>query len=241
MGFSPYSGISEVELIQRNTRLPDLLMGLQNRFEVSMETEDLLADWRRDPGTSNGLSRIKSTDLLNYNLRMLLHRNDSIGMAASIESRFPFLDTGFVRLSVNMPYRMKVRFSPFSWNGNRSPVQNKWVLRKVADRYLPRAISQGRKKPLNSDHYNNLRISADFFKKSFIADLFDLSSRGIKYLIEQAPHGLILKLMHLEVWAHVCLNGLPNDEITRKLMTHAVLRTPAVGSNARLHNQDIVR
>ena len=227
MGFSPYSGVSEIELIQKNTRLPDLHMGLLNRFEVILETEDLMADGRRKPRASNGLSQIKSLDLLNYNLRMLLHRNDSIGMAASIESRFPFLDTEFVRMSVNMPYRMKVRFSPFPFNGTRSLYKTKWVLRKVADRYLPREISQGQKKPFNSNNYSNLKISTKFFNKSFIADLFELSPRGIKYLVEQAPQGLMLKLMHLEVWAHACLNDLPNEEMTRKLMTHAEISPPA--------------
>lgn len=224
MGFSPYSSISQVELIQSNTRLPDLLMGLQNRFEVVLETEDLLAELQRKTGASDGLSQIKSLDLLNYNLRMALHRNDSIGMAASIEARFPFLDTEFVRLSVNMPYRMKIRFPSF---GSGNFIKNKWVLRKVADRYLPREISQGKKKSYNSDNYSNLEIAAKFFENSFIADLFDLSSKGVKYLVEQAPHGLLLKLMHLEVWGHVCLNDLPNEDITRKLMTHTEIRPPA--------------
>lgn len=227
MGFSPYSSISQVELIQKNTRLPDLLMGLQNRFEVILETEDLLAGLQRNPGVSNGLSQIKSLDLMNYNLRMGLHRNDSIAMTASIEARFPFLDTEFVRLSVNLPYRMKIRFPSFNSNGSGNLVKNKWVLRKVADRYLPREISQGKKKSFNTDHYSNLKIAANFFENSFIAELFDLSSRGIKYLIEQAPHSLLLKLMHLEVWGHVCLNDLPNEDIIRKLMTHTVIRPPA--------------
>ena len=47
---------------------------------------------------------MESSDLGHYDLGRLLHRNDTMGMAASIESRFPFLDSAFVRLAVNMPH-----------------------------------------------------------------------------------------------------------------------------------------
>lgn len=227
MGYSPYSSIaSDIALIQRNTRLPEILTGLQNRFEVIFETEDILSEVNGTSGLSDGKSLIKALDLLNYNLRMLLHRNDSIGMAASIESRFPFLDTEFVRNSLNMPHRTKIRFSPFAVRGNRYFFKNKYVLRQIADRYVPRAISRGQKKKFNTDHYDHLRISKDFFDKSFVADLFDLSSRGIKYLVERSPQTLLLKLLHLEVWAHVCLKDLPQEEIRTKLVSHTLLSPP---------------
>jgi len=54
---------------------------------------------------SKGASRDKTVgwtlDYLHYHLRTLLHRNDTMGMAASIEARFPFLDHGVAKFGVN--------------------------------------------------------------------------------------------------------------------------------------------
>jgi asparagine synthase (glutamine-hydrolysing) len=199
-------------------------MGLHNRFEVAVETEDIRTCVRTTNGKAINNNYMKSLDLLNYNLRALLHRNDSMGMAASIESRFPFLDSDLVRLAVNMPDNYKIRLSFTALDRNRPFFADKWVLRKVADRYLPRELSQRPKAPFPTDAYQRVQISPSFFEKSFIVDLFDLSSRQARYLIENAQQDLKLKLMHLDVWAHMCLNALPEQSMSKKLRDYVIVK-----------------
>ena len=200
----------------------ELMTALHNRFEVANETMEIRTHVLGGNNTRDGHAVLKSLDLLNYNLRSLLHRNDSMGMAASIESRFPFLDTELVKVALNIPYKYKIRFSPMSFDRNHVFFRDKWILRKVGDRYLPRTLSQREKKPFPVNAYSQrrMRISPRFFENSLIGELFGLSSSEIKYLIEKATHDLKLKLVHLEVWSHVCLNDFPKESINGRLRDH---------------------
>jgi asparagine synthase (glutamine-hydrolysing) len=200
----------------------ELMTALHNRFEVANETMESRAHVLGGNNNSDGQAVVKSLDLLNYNLRSLLHRNDSMGMAASIESRFPFLDTELVKLALNMPYKYKIRFSPVSFDKSHPFFRDKWILRKVGDRYLPRALSQREKKPFPVNAYSprRMRISPRFFENSHIGEIFGLSSSETRFLIEKAAHDLKLKLIHLEVWSHVCLNDFPKETINRRLKDH---------------------
>ncbi len=165
-----------------------------------------------------------SLDLLNYNLRALLHRNDAMGMTASIESRFPFLDRELVKLAVNLPYRCKIRFAPTAMDSNHYFFKDKWILRKVAERYLPNKLSRRSKGQFRVDTFTRMQISPTFFEKSPIVDLFGLSSRELWHLIDHAQHPLKLKLLHLDAWAHVCLHNLPKPSLNHRLRHHIVVR-----------------
>lgn len=224
MGFSPYSSVATRSSLQHRLGLAEIVMGLHNRFEVAVETEDIRTCVRTTKGKAIHNNYMRSLDLLNYNLRALLHRNDSMGMAASIESRFPFLDSALVRLAVNMPDNYKIRLSFTALDRKGLFFADKWVLRKVAERYLPRELSQRPKAPFPTNAYQRIRISPSFFEKSFIVDLFGLSSRKARYLIENAQQDLKLKLMHLEVWAHMCLNTLSAESMRKKLRDYVIVK-----------------
>ena len=85
---------------------------LQHRFERELEYEDISSRIQCLTRRPIGDHEAASLDLMSYLLRTLLHRNECLGMAASIEARFPFLDSRLVKLAINMPYQYKVRFSP---------------------------------------------------------------------------------------------------------------------------------
>jgi asparagine synthase (glutamine-hydrolysing) len=224
MGFSPYSSVANMSAPQRRLKLAEIVTGLHNRFEVAVETESIRTGVL-DGDTQNEYSNyMKSIDLLNYNLRALLHRNDSMGMAASIESRFPFLDSRLVNMAVNMPYDCKIRSSSIGLNGNRSVFRDKWILREVADRYLPGDLSQRTKAPFPTDAYHRLQISPTFFKNSLMVDLFGLSQQETRYLIDNSPLDLKLKLLQLDVWAHISLNNLAKQSIKDRLKDHVTIR-----------------
>lgn len=74
------------------------------------------------------LDRILHSDLKTY-LHELLMKQDQMSMAASIESRVPFLDHKLVEFSARMPVRMKLRGGT-----------TKWILREAMKGVLPEEI-----------------------------------------------------------------------------------------------------
>jgi asparagine synthase (glutamine-hydrolysing) len=201
-----------------------LICGLHNRFETIAEKEEIRTQVERISQRTIRDQDLTSLYELSYHLRTLLHRNDGLGMAASIEARFPFLNSRLVKLAVNMPYHYKVRFSPTVFYKHHYFLRDKWVLRKVAERYLPAELAQRTKWGFRTTAQSHMQIPAEFFEGLFVADLFGLSMREIHYLVNHAPQELKLKLLHLEVWAHVCLHDAPREQIVRRLREHVSVR-----------------
>lgn len=197
---------------------------LQNRLERELEYDEIRSHIQGITGEPVDYKEMTSMDRMSYLLRTLLHRNDSLGMAASIESRFPFLDSRLVKLAINMPYRYKVRLSPRLIDREHPFLRDKWVLRKVADRYLPATLAQRRKRGFPTTAHARMNIPTEFFETSFVADLFNLDRRATRYLIEHADRVLKKRLLDLEVWAHVCLHDAPRSEILARLRKHITVR-----------------
>ena len=198
---------------------------LQHRFERELEYEDIRSRIQRLTSRPIDDNEVTSLDLMSYLLRTLLHRNDCLGMAASIEARFPFLDSRLVKLAVNMPSHYKVRFSSTVLESEHLFLRDKWVLRKVAERYLPAALSQRKKRGFPISAHARMDIPSEFFEDSFVADLFDLDRKAMGYLADHAGRELKRRLLHLEVWAHVCLHDAPRNKILAKLRNHIRVRS----------------
>ena len=180
--------------------------GLLNPFETDLDDDEVRADSRRKNGREPTSHELVTLSQLGYHLRTLLHRNDCLGMAASIEARFPFLDTALVRLAVNMPYNTKVRFAPSARHPDHLFLRDKWVLRKVAERSFlnrshtaRRSISSAPARP--HPHCPNVR------QGFIVSRLFGLDSRQADHLFRHAGQDLKIKILHLEVWSRLFLDG----------------------------------
>jgi asparagine synthase (glutamine-hydrolysing) len=196
---------------------PKLVTGLHNRFEVELER----AESRDILGGRVSPNDLKTIDCLGYHLRTLLHRNDTLGMAASIEARFPFLDHDLVRFAVNLPYHYKIRREFGAVGEAKHPLwRSKWLLRQVANRYLPRNLSQRPKRGFPTDAFARMRISRRFFDSGFVSELFELTPRATDYLVEQANRSLRVRLLHLEVWGRVCILGHRQEDVVASLRVH---------------------
>jgi asparagine synthase (glutamine-hydrolysing) len=66
---------------------------------------------------------------LKYYLVPLLRRADRMAMGVGLEMRVPYLDNKLVDFAINIPLKYKVRF-----------FKTKYLLKKVAERYLPKDI-----------------------------------------------------------------------------------------------------
>jgi asparagine synthase (glutamine-hydrolysing) len=84
-------------------------------------------------GAQTDLSRLLAADIKTY-LHELLMKQDQMSMAASIESRVPFLDHPFVEFIATMPDRLKLR-----------GLTTKYVLRQAMRDKLPAPILSRRK------------------------------------------------------------------------------------------------
>lgn len=164
---------------------------------------------------------MRTLRLLSYNLITLLHRNDTMGMAAGIEARFPFLDERLVKAAVNSPYRHKVRFSPCVWERAHPFVRDKWVLRRVADRYLPKELSQRKKWPFVAPALGRMKFGKEFFLGSFVADYFQLSGRELDHLFQTADQRLKVRLLMLEVWGRIFMLGMAPSAVRDSLKQQA--------------------
>jgi asparagine synthase (glutamine-hydrolysing) len=84
-------------------------------------------------GSSTTLDRLLYTDLKTYLVELLM-KQDQMSMAASIESRVPFLDQRLVEFAAALPARMKLR-----------GFKTKWILREAVRGILPAGILARRK------------------------------------------------------------------------------------------------
>lgn len=197
-----------------------MVRALHHRFgnEEEIEAIEQLVKGRREGAIDQrNLLSLKS---LSHHLRTLLHRNDCLGMAASVESRFPFLDTELVRFAVNLPYAMKIRFES-RVNDPRHPFfVDKWIVRKLASRYLPRSLSERPKKGFTVRAQKKMKIAPALFRNGFVARVFELTRTQTDLLADRAAQDLLVRLMQLEVWSDVFFENAPLERIGEKLRRH---------------------
>lgn len=196
---------------------------LLNRREIADDERRAreVAD-RLGPGVVSARNRW-TMDYLNYHLRTLLHRNDSMGMAASIEARFPFLDHRVASLAINMPARYKLRFSPTVWEKAHPWVRDKWVVRQVADRYIPRELSRRIKIGFWTTVFQRLRVSPEYFEGSFVQELFEVTSDQWQEVHREADQDLLMRLLHLDVWGRICVREEAEEPCVSRLRAHTAI------------------
>ena len=200
-----------------------IVQGFLNRCETELEETETTTAVRRKSGREPTAHDVVTLNQLTYHLRSLLHRNDCLGMAASIEARFPYLDSSLVSTAVNMPYQYKVRFSPTTLERAHWFLRDKWVLRQVASRYLPPDLAQRKKNGFPISASSRMRIAPELLTNSFVAELYGLSQEDISCALQRANQGLKVKLLHLEVWARVCLADESMDTVRSHLKDHVAM------------------
>lgn len=91
-------------------------------------------DWLKDPEAPHSLNGALAFDLRTVLCDCLLMKVDKTTMRAGLESRVPFLDRRLVEYALHLPASTKIR-----------RLKGKYILRKLASKYLPRPIVWRRK------------------------------------------------------------------------------------------------
>ncbi|MDP2430935.1 MAG: asparagine synthase (glutamine-hydrolyzing) [Pseudomonadota bacterium] len=93
------------------------------------EPPTLVADTDRWPAAPNFAGRMMAVDTLTYLPDDILVKVDRAAMAASLETRVPFLDERVIAFAWRLPFHQKARDG-----------QGKWLLRQLLYRHVPREL-----------------------------------------------------------------------------------------------------
>jgi asparagine synthase (glutamine-hydrolysing) len=145
-------------------------------------------------------------------------------MQAGVESRFPFLDHGVARTAINLPSRYKLRFSPRVLEKAHPFVRDKWIVREVAARWVPRALGQRIKIGFWTTIFQRMDVREAYFERSVLRDLFEISEADLRHVFRRADQDLRMRLLHLDVWTQVCLGQRDVDDMAEQVVRHVSVR-----------------
>ena len=229
-------GLGPVLLPDRIGNAPQVRELMSGR-EMADDVERVAAALARFPANLQDAGTEWSLDYMHHHLRTLLHRNDTMGMAASIEARFPFLDHRVARFGVNLPRRFKLRTSPLVFEKAHPFVRDKWVVRAVADRYVPKDLSQRIKIGFWTTVFQRLKISPSYLGGSPLGDVLHLSQRQLEDSFDDAGNDLRLRLLLCDVWLRTSFGGEGEDTATARLRDHVTIlpegQKPAANAKRR--------
>jgi len=199
-----YSAFSAAE--QEEVLTPDARQTAGNAYAGSMR------HWSHSSGDL--LHRLLYTDIKTYLVELLM-KQDQMSMAASIESRVPFLDHVLVEFTASIPAK-------YSTQG----MAGKCILKAAVEDLLPSSIVYRKKMGFPTPWAHWLQGSAldllqqqlteprtlerGLFRPESIRRMFDEHKAGYR------DHGnRIWRLLNLELWFRVCIEREPLDDLVQ--------------------------
>jgi asparagine synthase (glutamine-hydrolysing) len=191
-----YSAFSDAEFNELLT--PEALQSAGHAYNGSMEP------WEHSSGDL--LHRLLYTDINSYLIELLM-KQDQMSMAASIESRVPFLDHPLVEFTARIPAAHQIK-----------GMAGKFILKEAVEDLLPHDIIYRKKMGFPTpwaywlagpqlQQVENLlteprSAARGLFRPETISQIFAEHRTGHR------DHGnRIWRLLNLELWQRVCLEG----------------------------------
>jgi asparagine synthase (glutamine-hydrolysing) len=172
--------------------------------------KNVLNYWEHSSGEM--LQRLLYTDIKTYLVELLM-KQDNMSMAASIESRVPFLDHVLVEFATRIPREVQIK-----------GLTGKTILKKAVEDILPHSIiyrpKLGFPTPwsgwLAGPRLESIRellleprsLDRGYFRREAIERLFN--EHRAKH---RDNYDRIWRLLNLELWHRVCLEGEPHAEV----------------------------
>jgi asparagine synthase (glutamine-hydrolysing) len=144
-----------------------------------------------------------------------------MGMMSSIEARFPFLDEAIVRFAVNLPTKFKIGRTRRFNNFKHPFLVDKWVVRKMAEKYLPKEIVRKKKFGFPMYGHQYVRVNESFFRDGWIAESLGLSSDVQKYFLETQDPYMIGKLASVEIFGRIFGFGHSTESVKQHIYDNA--------------------
>jgi asparagine synthase (glutamine-hydrolysing) len=139
-------------------------------------------------------------------LSMLLQCNDRMCMRASIESRVPFLENGVIDFALKLDSQYKI-------HGRCG----KYILKKLAERYLPRPVIYRKKTGFTVPWQRYIRgVDRRLFSGGFMQEHFSLSHDDL-LLWTAHDEKLFFTAIVLELWGRIFVRKEPKENISQLL------------------------
>jgi asparagine synthase (glutamine-hydrolysing) len=180
-------------------------------YEAGTAYQHVLECWEQSSGEM--LQRLLYTDIRTYLVELLM-KQDNMSMAASIESRVPFLDQALVEFSTNIPQNLQLG----GFTGKR-------ILKKAVEDLLPHSILHRPKlgfptpwsRWLAGPQLDVIRklllerrsIDRELFQPSAVERLFEEHRSGYRDHCDR-----IWRLLNLELWHRVCLEKEEHNPVS---------------------------
>jgi asparagine synthase (glutamine-hydrolysing) len=165
-----------------------------------------------DHSSGEMLQRLLYTDIKTYLVELLM-KQDNMSMAASIESRVPFLDHVLVEFATRIPREVQIH-----------GLAGKRILKKAVEDLLPHEIlyrpklgfptpwsgwlAGPRLEAIREMLLEPRSLDRGYFRRQAIEKLFD--EHRAKH---RDNYDRIWRLLNLELWHRVCLEGESHDEV----------------------------
>jgi asparagine synthase (glutamine-hydrolysing) len=176
-------------------------------------------------GATQKHEQLLTIKMLGDKLLTLLHRNDRMGMMASIEARFPYLDEELVKFAINLPAKYKIGRS-LRWHNYKHPfLIDKWTIRKTAEKYLPKNLVQKKKNGFPMSGHKFVRIKKGFFNNGWVMENLALSNKTQDFMLESQNPYFIAKLASVEIFGRIFGSGESVDEVKTHVMSNAEIIT----------------
>jgi asparagine synthase (glutamine-hydrolysing) len=198
----------------RERDLADVSEDYERRRHLEEAREAYAFAGRQGPRLAAGL------DMLTGHLLSLLHRNDRMGMVASVESRFPYLDEEVVRFALNLPLAAKLRWGPTRHDRKHPFLRDKAVLRDVALRHLPASVADRPKDGFPTIGHEQLEIAPAFFADGWLAGALGWSPAGVEELCQGGNRVVAGRLASVEVFGRLYGQDDGPDDLTDHLRRH---------------------
>jgi asparagine synthase (glutamine-hydrolysing) len=171
-------------------------------------------------GSSEMLDRLLYVDLKTYLVELLM-KQDQMSMAASIESRVPFLDHHLVEFVAALPPRLKLR-----------GLTTKWILREAARDLVPPDILTRRKMGFPVPFGMWMREGWGAVARDVLLDRRSrergiINAEGVERLIQEHARGVtdggdaLWSLLNLELWYRTFIDadGVQTLPVARTMPT----------------------
>jgi asparagine synthase (glutamine-hydrolysing) len=181
-----------------------------DEFAPATAYKNVLQYWEHSSGEM--LQRLLYTDIKTYLVELLM-KQDNMSMAASIESRVPFLDHVLVEFATRIPREMQIK-----------GLAGKTILKKAVEDLLPHSIiyrpklgfptpwsgwlAGPRLESIQEMLLEPRSLDRGYFRREAIEQLFN--EHRAKH---RDNYDRIWRLLNLELWHRVCLEGEPHEEV----------------------------
>ncbi len=165
----------------RNNRRTCRVFSADRRAELS-RTDNLAADLTLPPDFDrwHPLHKAQYLEISVFLSQYLLSsQGDRMGMARSVEGRFPFLDVRFLEFSNRVPTRWKI---------NR--LTEKYLLRQMAKSFLPESISTRGKRPYRAPIHKSFYNSRT---PAYLAEILSPAALKSSGIFDSGAVGLLLQ------------------------------------------------